>query len=180
MLVDLRSLKNLNANRARVAFLEKQIPQLQNLAAKMLNDVSIATAHYGDDAGNIHVTGSHSDPTSVLALRDMPEDIRQLNEDIRALIVERYRKAAWIAEAEAALNFLTEKERKIVTLRLVEHRSWEDVVDVYFEETGRLYSERSCRNTFNAALAKIEPFFPPAPASDDVKPKRMVVRAASE
>ena len=152
-------LTNLNANRARVAVLDKQIPRLRNLADKLQSDVSLPVPRYGDDTGSIHATGSHTDPTQRHALCDLPDDVRQLLEDIRRLTIERHRTAAWVEMAETALAFLPDRERQIVELRAVEGLSWFDVVDALYDRTGDLIGERTARRTYERACNKIAPFF---------------------
>lgn len=153
------ALDKLNANRARVAVLDAEIPKLMNLAKKLENDIKIPTVRYGDDTISIHAAGSHGDPTQRRAFTDIPEDVRQLYEDIRAMTIERHRTAAWIELAEQALAFLNERERMIVTLRAVEHMSWTDVVDEVYENTGKPISDKTCRRTYERACEKIKPFF---------------------
>lgn len=154
-----RDLRDLNAYRARVAVLDHQIPKLRALAAKMQEDVSIPTARYGDPAGYIHASGSHSNPTQRRALCDLPEDVAELLEDIRRLTIERHRTAARIELVEQALAFLPENERIIVELRAVEGMSWFDVVDAVLERTECLITERTARARYDRACVKIEPFF---------------------
>lgn len=153
------ALDKLNANRARVAVLDVEIPKLTDLAKKLEKDISIPTGSYGDDTAAIRANGSHGDPTQHRAMKEMPEDVRQLYEDIRAMTIERHRTAAWIELAEQALNFLNGRERLIVRFRAVEHMSWVEVADEVFESTGKMISERSCRLNYARACDKIEPFF---------------------
>ena len=153
------ALDKLNANRARVAVLDVEIPKLTNLAKKLENDVSISTSAYGDDTAAIRATGSHGDPTQRRAMKELPEDVRQLYDDIRAMTIERHRTAAWIELAERALAFLNGRERLIVSLRAVEHMSWVEVADEVLESTGKEISERACRLNYDRACDKIEPFF---------------------
>lgn len=153
------ALDNLNANRARVAVLDAEIPKLERLMNKLMNDVSIPTAIYGDDTAAIHATGSHGDPTQRRALKDMPADVRQLWEDIRAMTIERHRTAAWVELADRALAFLGERDRFVVRCRAVEHMAWVDIVDELYEEYGELRTERTLRHIYQRACEKIEPFF---------------------
>lgn len=153
------ALDKLNANRARVAVLDTEIPKLKNLAKKLENDIGIPIASYGDDTAAIHATGSHGDPTQRRATKDMPEDVRQLHDDIRALTIERHRTAARIELAEKALAFLNGRERMVVTFRAVEHMSWTEVADAMYDETGEIRTERTYRHTYERACLKIEPFF---------------------
>lgn len=172
-----KDLVNLNANRARVAVLDKQIPQLQKLAAKLQNDVAITVRHYdGDDACGIHATGSHGDPTMRRAMCDLPGDVAQLLEDIRQLTIERHRTAARIDMAESALAFLSERERLVVELRSVEGMSWADVVDAVYDRTGDMIGEKTVRRTYDRACVKIAPFFPNA---GDSEKKRVWYRSVT-
>lgn len=153
------ALDKLNANRARVAVLDVEIPKLTDLAKKLEKDISIPTGSYGDDTAAIRANGSHGDPTQHRAMKEMPEDVRQLYEDIRAMTIERHRTAAWIELAEQALNFLNGRERLIVKLRAVEHMSWAEIADEVSDSTGKVIAERTCRLTYARASDKIEPFF---------------------
>lgn len=154
-----RDIANLNINRARVAVLDAEIPKLENLAKKLENDAFIATGRYGDATGSIHATGGHSDPTQRQALEDMPDDVRQLYEDIRAMTIEKHRTAARIAIAEQALGFLNERERLVVECRCTENQSLAETVDTLYERTGKLITERTAWNIYNRACQKIAPFF---------------------
>ena len=150
------------ANCARAKFLDYEIPRLQKLAKQLEKDVSwYSGVVYGEE--NRHAEGSHSDPTGREAVRDIPEDVRQLYEDICALIIEQNRTALWIALAEQVLAFLPEKQRIIVELRAVEGLTWADVGDEIFERTGRDYTERALRYQYKSAMEKINPFFFAAP-----------------
>lgn len=154
-----RDLVNLNANRARVAILDRKIPELKALAAELQNDVSISIACYGDPTGSIRAIGSHSDPTQRRAMKDVPEDVRQLIEDIRSMTIERHRTAARIELAEQALAFLNKRERTIVELRICDGMSWFDVQGALEDRNGDVLNEKTVRSTYIRACLKIEPFF---------------------
>lgn len=152
-------LRYLNANRARVAVLDSQLPKLIGLAEKLANDVSIHTTQFGDDTGCIHGVGSHGDPTQRHALEGMPDDVVELLNDIRQMTIERHCTAARIEIAEQALAFLPDRERLIVKLRAVDGMSWFDVLDALCEQTGEIISDRTARNIYDRACEKIAPFF---------------------
>lgn len=153
-----KCLTNLHVNRARVAALDAEIKRLQALAKQLEGDVSVrAVVRYGEESR--HPEGWHSDPTGRAAVCDLPEDMRQLYEDIRGLIIERGRTASSVSLAEQALAFLPERLRIVVEFRVIEGMSWADVGDEVYERTGHDYSERALRNQLNSALKKIEPFF---------------------
>lgn len=158
-------LSELNANRARLAALDTEIPKLESLAAKLQNDISLPTSQFCHGAG-IHATGSHSDPTARLASQ-LPADVVELLTDIRSLTIERYRLAARVELAESALRFLPERERMIVTFRIVERMSWEDVADAIYENTGIWTTENVCRKQIDRAMERIAPFFSKSPLESE-------------
>ena len=170
-----KALKYLNVNRARLKVIDQELPKLRALAKSLQNDVSLPTVRFDDDTGSIH--GSrHADPTARQAAQEMPDDVRELLDDIRAMTIERHRIASWIEIAESALALLTERERLIVKLRAVEQLSWMDVADEVYDRTGHMIIEKTCRRTFARAMDKIAPFFGSigSPADDDNK--RLVVK----
>lgn len=152
-----KPLTNLNANRARIAVLDTQIRRLKALAHQLENDVSIRGVTFGEKCR--HAEGGHSDPTGRAAVQPLPEDVQQLYQDIRSMIIERQRVAVWVELAEQALAFLPERQRIIVQARIVDGLSWEGVVDALYDQTGQLLSDKSCRANFKRAIAKIKPFF---------------------
>lgn len=160
-----KHLTDYKVNRARIDALDVEIKRLQALAQQLEKDVSFqATVTYGER----HAEGWHSDPTGRAAVRGLPEDVRQLYEDIRGLIIERGRTASLVALADQALAFLPEKQRIVVQLRAVEGMSWADVGDEIFERVGHDYTEAALRRQYKSALAKIEPFFVAAPFVENV------------
>lgn len=152
-----KPLTNLNANRARIAVLDAQIPRLKTLAHQLENDVSIRGVIFGEEYR--HAEGGHSDPTGRAAVQPLPEDVQQLYQDIRSMIIERQRVAVWVELAEQALAFLPERQRVIVQARAVDGLSWEGVVDALYDQTGELLTDKSCRVNYKRAMEKIEPFF---------------------
>lgn len=145
-------------NRARIAALDGEIIRLKELAKQLEKDVSFrGTALYGEE--NRHAEGWYSDPTGRAAVQDLPEDVRQLYEDIRRMTIERNRTAAWVALADQALAILPRIEKLVVELRAIDGLSWADVGDEVYERTERDYSEVALRNIFKRALNKIRPFF---------------------
>ena len=152
-----KPLINLNANRARIAVLDTQIPRLKALAHQLKNDVSIRGVTLGEEY--LHAEGGHSDPTGRAAVQPLSEDVQQLYQDIRSMIIERQRVAVWVELAEQALAFLPERQSVIVQARAVDGLSWEGVVDALYDQTGELLTDKSCRANYKRAMEKIEPFF---------------------
>lgn len=156
-----KPLTNLNANRARVAVLDVQISRLKTLAQQLEKDVSIRGVTFGEEYR--HAEGGHSDPTGRAAIQSLPEDVQQLHQDIRSMIIERQRVSVWVELAEQALAFLPERQRVIVQARAVDGLSWEGVVDVLYDQTGELLTDKSCRANYKRAMEKIAPFFTSEP-----------------
>ena len=152
-----KPLTNLNANRARIAVLDAQIPRLKALAHRLENDVSIRGVTLGEEYR--HAEGGHSDPTGRAAVQPLPEDVQQLYQDIRSMIIERQRVTIWVELAEQALAFLPDRQRVIVQARAVDGLSWEGVVDALYDQTGQLSTDKSCRANYKRAMEKIQPFF---------------------
>ena len=156
-----KPLTNLNANRARIAVLDAQIPRLKALAHQLENDVSIRGVTFGEEYR--HAEGGHSDPTGRAAVQPLPEDVQQLYQDIRSMIIERQRVAIWVDLAEQALAFLSDRQRIIVQARAVDGLAWDGVIDAVYDQTGDLISDKTCRANYNRAIEKISPFFTTAP-----------------
>lgn len=93
-----KPLTNLNANRARVAVLDVQISRLKTLAQQLEKDVSIRGVTFGEEYR--HAEGGHSDPTGRAAIQSLPEDVQQLHQDIRSMIIEQQRVSVWVELAE--------------------------------------------------------------------------------
>ena len=152
-----KPLTNLNANRARIAVLDAQIPRLKALANQLENDVSIRGVTFGEEYR--HAEGSQSDPTGRAAVQPLPEDVQQLYQDIRSMIIERQSVTVWVELAEQALAFLPDRQRVIVQARAIDGLSWEGVVDALYDQTGELLTDKSCRANYKRAMEKIKPFF---------------------
>ena len=170
------SIINLRINRERVAYIDRTLPGLHKLALQLQQDVNISTTRIRIDADAIHGNQT-TDPTARQALTDVFKDVQELQEDIIKLTIERQRRAAWIEEAETALNLLSERYRLIVTLRDVVSLSWEDVANQISDKINDYISASAVRKGYIRAIAKIESFFNDAdPAPDNmtiVKKKRI-------
>lgn len=153
-----RQFKEYKVNRAKIAALEGEIEKLQLLAKQLEGDVGFrGVALYGEESR--HSEGGHSDLTALEALREVPDDVRQLYDDIRILTIEKGRAAARVAIVERALDMLTDKQRIVVELRAIDGLSWEDVADGFLDRTEHEYTTRTLRTLFSNALTTINPFF---------------------
>lgn len=155
-----RDLECNQANKARVAVLNREIERMRVVLKELSGDVQAdgMTVRYGRE--KIGKTGSHTDPTGEIAVRDEPSKaVQELMHDIKRATLERTRLQGRIENVQAALDFLDQRERTVVELRVFRALSWIDVSFEYEDQTGHSISDKTCQKVFGRALKRIEPFF---------------------
>lgn len=175
-------LRELNANKARVKAIDRAIAEFKQLANDIKNfrpEQRMTTSY--DGMSVFSNTGTHSDPTAWFASYSVPyEDLEVIYAEIRKLMIERQKVTGWINLAEAALEFLPEKQRIIVVMRAIEGRTWEDIAFEYCDRTGQTISDKTCCKRYHQALRAIDPFFrkneDPPISINEIVPKLKSVR----
>lgn len=150
-------LDNLIANKAKLQALDKDIERTKELSAQMMDDRDYRIT--SDFEEHRHKEGTHSDMTEILACQDVSSASMELIDDLKELTVQRHRLAMKIENAETALSFLDDLDRRIVWYRDVKGLSWDDVVYKCQQKTKRQICRKTAYKHYMSALHRIRPFF---------------------
>lgn len=102
---------------------------------------------------------STGDPTSMVALKFadgfVPDEVREIEADIRSIKVEINQRNVVVSCVNAWLNGLSEKERWIVEKHVIDGSYWRDITYEYSKRYGDSYTKEGLKRIKKAALTKI-------------------------
>lgn len=145
-------------NQARAAYLRSQLETLnrflERFTGSMINDqVSMSQAITGMPHGS-----NPGDPVGRLAVDiasgKVSEFVAQIRGEIRETQDELSIVQSRVSVADLVLNALTEKERQVVTMKLIDDLSWAEILSKVRRTTGQQSSKRTLQRALSDALEK--------------------------
>ena len=152
------ALVNYRLNQARAAYLRSQLEMLnrflEQCEGSMINDqVSMSQAITGMPHGS-----NPGDPVGRLAVDIASGKVSEFVAQIRAEIRETQDELSIIQSrvsiADLVLNALTEKERQLITMKLIDELSWAEILSKVRHQTGQPASKRTLQRVLSDALEK--------------------------
>jgi len=152
-------LQSYREDRARCAYLENEIPQLEQMAealrTEMVDDAVSITQVISDMPRGTSV----SDPTGKLgalfAAGYTPDHIRQVEKQIRAKKRELAKKRITVTLVDSAMEGLTDRERFVAERKFIDGMFWRELIEAYKNRFEMLYSKNALRNLSDTALDKM-------------------------
>ena len=152
-------LTNYREHLARCAYLEKEIPAMERMAASMRKTMIEDSVRVTQTLSDMPHGTDISDPTGRLAMMfasgGVTEHVRQIEEEIAEKKRELAQKQTTLFFVEAWLKSLNEKERLVVEKQVLDKLYWRDVAWHYENVFGEVYSKHALKDMRDKALRKI-------------------------
>lgn len=145
---------------ARCGCIETDISDLKRMIASLQNSLAAdMAAPHTAMTGMPHGSGI-SDPTArigaMLASGYVPDDIRQLEDEIKTLEQELAEKSSKIRYVDSLLMALNEKQCFVLRRKGIDQLQWREIIYGYKKEFGIEYSRTGLKKIYKSALAKMQ------------------------
>jgi len=144
---------------ARCDFLEKEIKELERLAAEMRSTFIEDNVSITQVLSDMPRGSNISDPTGRLAMMAVsgytPDYIREIENEITQKKSEYRFKLPVVVFVESWLNVLTPRERFVIEKKTIAGMFWRDIVVAFKKEFGEEYSRHGLKNIRDNAIIKI-------------------------
>ena len=153
-------LHDYRVTKARYAYLRARLDMLAEVLSKceaeMVSDcMSMSQAITGMPHGS-----SVGDPTCRLAIDIASGKKSEFVKQIQAEIDDTQREAARLMEdlrvADIVISSMTDREREVVELKIMDDRDWDDVLLEMNKRHNNSYSKRSLQRLYSRAMDKAE------------------------
>ena len=152
-------LANYREHAARVAFLEKEIPELEKLINDCKSSIVSDEVNITQVISDMPRGGMTSDPTgrlgAMLAEGFVPQRIREIEAELAEKKNEFSQKRITVVFVEAWLSGLSRRERFLVTAKDIDGETWTEIVDDY-EREFEPKCEKTLRRKYDTAIDKIK------------------------
>lgn len=152
----LSSLSEYNARKGKCAFVEAQIEDLERMIreayATLISGQVLASAEQdGMPRGN-QVSRTVENLAVRLADGWLPNDLRDMNEELSRLYRQRDILKSQVARVEAWLKGLNDRQRFVIERQVIQGESWKDVTIQYRKMFGDSASKRTTQRIRDTAI----------------------------
>lgn len=152
-------LQNYKEFSARCSFLEQEIHELKLLAERLQSSAVSDAVKITQVISDMPHGTDISDPTGRLAIRFadgyVPDYVREIEKDIRALENEYRIKHPPTVFVEAWLKVLNKRERFVIENKTIGGMFWRELITEYAKEFGEEYSRQGLKKIRDKAMEKI-------------------------
>ena len=152
-------LRNYRVTKARIAYLRSQIETherfLKICTDGMINDmVSLSQAI----TGMPHGSGT-GDPTGRLAMDiesgKVSPFVQELQETMAEMVLELNKIAPEARAVEIALGAIGDRERALITMKIIDEFSWDEVIHKFNNSYGGKQTKRTLQRMIERAMQKV-------------------------